>query len=163
MALDVDVDRVVGVTISMRTDFDPDRETMKLWREATGNGWLNTHNPNGEWLYGVETFVHPNYRGKGIGSQLMDARFALARKLNLRGMIAGGMIMDYHHVAKWMSPEDYVAEVVAGKRFDTNLTKQIAKGFEIGKLIPDYCDDPRSCNYGVTIIWRNPDYRPDTP
>lgn len=111
-------------------------------------------------MYGVESSVHPDYQGKGVGSKLMDARFDTLRRLNLRGLVAGGMIMSYHKVAHEIAPEDYVREVVEGKRFDNNLTKQIKKGFRVHNLIPNYCYDPRSLNYGVAIVWDNPDYIP---
>lgn len=109
-------------------------------------------------MYGVESCVHPDYRGQGVGSKLMDARFAVLRRLNLRGMIAGSMIMDYHKVAHLISPEQYVREVVAGTRFDTNLSKQLHKGFRALNLIPNYVYDPRTLNWAVAIIWENPDY-----
>lgn len=111
-------------------------------------------------MYGVESCVDPAYQGQGVGSKLMDARFDVLRRLNLRGMIAGGMIMDYHKVADQISPEDYVREVVAGVRFDNNLTKQLHKGFKVRNLIPNYDHDPRALNYGVAILWYNPEYDP---
>lgn len=112
-------------------------------------------------MYGVESCVHPDYRGRGVGSKLMDARFAVLRNLNLRGMIAGSMIMDYHKVAHLMTAEQYVHEVAAGQRFDTNLTKQLHKGFRVVNLIPDYVQDNRTLNWAVAILWENPDYRPE--
>lgn len=112
-------------------------------------------------MYGVESCVHPDYRGHGVGSKLMDARFALLKRLNLRGMVAGSMIMDYHKVAHLMTAEQYVREVESGQRFDTNLSKQLHKGFRAVHLIPDYEYDPRSLNWGVAIVWTNPDYIPD--
>ncbi|MDZ4764583.1 MAG: GNAT family N-acetyltransferase [Chloroflexota bacterium] len=112
-------------------------------------------------MYGVESCVHPDYRGSGVGGRLMDARFALLRRLNLRGMIAGSMIMDYHEVAHLIAPDQYVHEVIAGTRFDTNLSKQIHKGFRPLNLIPNYEHDPRSLNWGVAILWENPDYTPE--
>lgn len=111
-------------------------------------------------MYGVESCVHPDYQGQGVGSKLMDARFGTLKRLNLRGMVAGGMIMNYHEVAHEMSAEQYVQEVIAGKRYDNNLTKQLHKGFVVQNLIPNYDSDPRACNWGVAIVWRNPDYRP---
>jgi GNAT superfamily N-acetyltransferase len=111
-------------------------------------------------MYGVETNVHPTYHGQGIGSALMDARFDTARLLNLRGVLAGSIPMDYHRVARHVSIEDYVRDVVAGKRFDTNLTKQLKKGFQVHNLIPNYLYDPRSRGWGVVIVWQNPDFGP---
>jgi ribosomal protein S18 acetylase RimI-like enzyme len=111
-------------------------------------------------MYGVESAVHPDYQGQGIGSKLMDARFDVLRRLNLRGMIAGSMIMGYHKIADVISPEDYVREVVAGTRYDNNLTKQLHMGFKVHNLIPNYCPDPRALDWGVAIVWHNPDYLP---
>jgi ribosomal protein S18 acetylase RimI-like enzyme len=112
-------------------------------------------------MYGVESCVHPEYQGRGVGSKLMDARFEVLRHLNLRGMIAGSMFMDYYKVAHLMSPEDYVREVEAGLRFDTNLTKQLHKGFRVHNLIPHYVHDNRTLDWAAAIVWENPDYAPD--
>ena len=109
-------------------------------------------------MYGVESCVHPDYRGRGVGSLLMDARFDVLRRLNLRGLIAGAIPMDYHCVADQMSIEQYVDEVVTGVRFDTNLSKQLHKGFQVHNLISNYIHDPRSHDWAVAIRWDNPAY-----
>ena len=97
----------------------------------------------------------------GIGRQLTDVRFDLIRRWNLRGMIAGSAIIDYHKVAHEVSAEQYWQEVVAGRRYDTNLTKQLKMGFKALALVPDYVPgEPRTRGYGVTIVWQNPDYQP---
>ncbi|GEM_PF-1310997 len=90
----------------------------------------------------------------------MDARFDILRRLNLKGLIAGSMIMDYGKVAHEVSPEQYVRDVVAGIRFDNNLSKQLKKGFRALNVIPNYAYDPRSLHYAVGIVWENPDYNP---
>jgi hypothetical protein len=97
----------------------------------------------------------------GIGRQLTDARFELIRSYNLRGMIAGSAIIDYHKVAKEVSAEQYWRDVVAGRRYDTNLTKQLKMGFQALALSPGYvAGEPWTLGYGVTIVWHNPDYQP---
>jgi GNAT superfamily N-acetyltransferase len=111
-------------------------------------------------MYGVDTSVHPDYRSRGVGGLLMEARFAVLKALNLRGMIAGSMIIDYAQVAGAQSPQDYVADVVAGRRFDTNLSKQLRKGFKVHNLIPNYVEDSRTRNWAAAILWENPDYAP---
>ena len=111
-------------------------------------------------MYGVESTVHPDYQGCGVGSLLMNARFDVLRRLNLKGMIAGSMIMNYAQVADQISAEDYMREVVEGKRFDNNLTKQLKKGFRAINVIPEYIEDPRTLNYAVAILWENPAYDP---
>jgi GNAT superfamily N-acetyltransferase len=160
IALDTATNTVVGLTVSMRMNFDPNKPFIEPWLVTIGGGWLSTHVPNGEWMYGVESCVHPDYQGMGIGSKLMDARFDVARRLNLKGMVAGSAIIDYYKVPESVSPEDYVQGVVSGKYFDTNLTKQIRKGFKPHCLIPNYLHDPETRGWGVTIVWDNPEYRP---
>ena len=110
-------------------------------------------------MYGVETFVHPEYQSRGVGSQLMNARFEVLRALNLRGLVAGSLFIGYEKVAKRVTPEQYVADVVAGKRFDPNLSKQLRKGFAVRNLIPHYTEEPRTKDYAAAIVWLNPDYR----
>lgn len=97
-----------------------------------------------------------------MGGKLIEARYDLARRLNLRGMVAGSLIIDYHKAAHAVSARQYVAEVVAGTRFDTNLTKQLKKGFKVVGLIPNYSEAASSLGWGVEMIWENPDYRPIT-
>lgn len=114
-------------------------------------------------MYGVDTSVHPDYRSRGVGGLLMEARFAVLKSLNLRGLIAGSMIIDYEQAADNQTPEQYVADVVAGRRFDTNLSKQLKKGFKVHNLIPDYVEDPRTRNWAAAILWKNPDYTAAAP
>ncbi|MCI0555603.1 MAG: GNAT family N-acetyltransferase, partial [Anaerolineae bacterium] len=143
----------------MRIHFDPCKPMAEPWVTTIGNGWLSTHVPDGEWMYGVETCVHPDYQGQGVGGMLMEARFAVAKRRNLRGMVAGSAIIDYGQVADHVPVEQYVADVVAGRRFDRNLSKQLRKGFRVHNIIPNYLeDDPRSAGWGVTIVWQNPEY-----
>ncbi len=111
-------------------------------------------------MYGVETFVHPDYQSRGVGSQLMNARFDLLRRLNLRGLVAGSLFVGYDAVADQLSPEQYVQEVIDGKRFDPNLSKQLRKGFKVRNLIPHYTEEPRTRDYGAAIVWINAEYRP---
>lgn len=160
-AVDRAAGRVVGFTTSMRTGHDPQQPHRERWWQAIGSGWLTTHNPRGEWMYGVETDVLAEYRSLGIGSRLMEARFNTLRRLNLRGMVAGSLIMDYGAVADEVPVEAYVQDVVAGRRFDTNLSKQLRKGFRVRGFIPNYVLDETSRRWGVLIVWDNPDYRPD--
>lgn len=111
-------------------------------------------------MYGVESFVHPEYQGNGVGAKLMQARFDVARKLNLRGLVAGSLIIGFGDVADQLSVDEYVKQVVAGTRFDPNLSKQLRKGFKVRNLIPEYTYEPRTLNYAAAILWENPDYAP---
>jgi GNAT superfamily N-acetyltransferase len=155
-----DGQQVIGLTASMRIRFDLARPIMPSWYVTTGDGWLTTHDPCGEWLYGVESCVHPAYRGQGIGGRLIDVRFDLAQRLNLRGMVAGSALMSYYKVAQdGVSAEDYVRGVVAGRYVDVNLSKQLHKGFTFsGTLLPNYVVDAEAHGWGALIVWHNPTY-----
>lgn len=149
--------RVIGLTASMRLVFDPQHPFIEPWSTTISDGWLTRHNPAGEWMYGVESCVSPAYQSRGVGGKLMQARFDVARALNLRGMVAGSDIMDYPKVADHVSPEDYLCGVVDGTYFDNNLSKQLRKGFQASALIPNYLGEGA---WGVVIVWHNPDYDP---
>lgn len=159
----LDAGRVVGLTASMRIPFDPAQPFIEGWYTTISDGWLDRHDPQAEWMYGVESCVHPDYRSLGIGGKLMDARFAVAQELNLRGLVAGSAIIDYYRYADSVTPQDYVRGVVAGQYFDTNLSKQLKKGFSALALIPDYLPDPETRGWGVIIVWHNPTYNPALP
>ncbi|MDX2137789.1 MAG: GNAT family N-acetyltransferase [Chloroflexota bacterium] len=163
IAVDTDRDLVVGLTVSMCLQFDPKHPhtLMENWRETTNNAWLTTHKPDGNWMYGVESSVHPDYQGYGIGRALMEARRHVIRKLNLRGMVAGGTLKDYHRHHRTMSPQEYVAHVERGELFDTNISKQIRMGFKPIAVVPNYVDDPDTLGYAALIVWHNPDYHPE--
>lgn len=161
MALDIMTDTVVGTCASLIVDHDPSQPFNSTWRKTTADGTFRSHNPRGEWLYGADNVVLSSCRGGGVGGRLMQARYNVVVKKNLRGMLAGSMPIDYHKAAaEGLSIEAYIAEVVAGRRWDTNLSKQLKKGFRVLNAIPNYLTDaPDTANYGVAIVWDNPEYR----
>lgn len=160
IAVDTATDKVVGFTVSMRVNYSAQSPLNASWWDLIGQGWLTTHVPNGEWLYGVESAVHPDYQGKGIGKKLTNARLDTMRRLNLRGMVAGSAIVSYHKVADSVPVEEYVADVIAGRRFDNNLTKQLKMGFKPMHIIPNYLEDEDCAGYGVEVVIENPAYVP---
>jgi GNAT superfamily N-acetyltransferase len=149
--------RVVGLTASMRIPFDPVHPFIDPWFETISDGWLSRHDATADWMYGVESCVHPAYQSRGVGGKLMQARFDVAQALNLCGMVAGSDIMDYPKVADRVSPEAYLRGVIDGTYFDNNLSKQLRKGFQASALIPDYLGEGA---WGVVIVWHNPTYDP---
>lgn len=161
MALDPLEDAVVGTCTSMIIDHDISQPLTEPWRITTDNGSLKPHSPNGEWLYGVDNVVVQSYRGRGIGGRMMRARYNVARRLNLCGMIAGSMPIDYHRAAaEGVDIHTYVEQVMNGHRWDTNLSKQLRKGCRVLNVIPNYLTDSEdTLNYGIAIVWDNPDYR----
>lgn len=145
-----DGDKVVGMTTTMRSNFDFSHY-HHTFKETIAGGWLTNHDPNGEWLYGLDIGVHPDYRGKGLARILYRARHEVARSLGLKGQITVGMMNGYGAVAQQVSGEQYFKELVEGKRTDPTITPQMKIGFEPIALIPEYLSDPTCGNYGVLI------------
>ncbi len=127
--------------------------------DAVDHNWLGNHDPAGDWLYGADIGVLPEYRRRGLGSMLYRARRDLIRRLNLRGHVAGGMLKGYGPYKAKMAVEDYVAKVVAGELIDPTLSVQLKQGFTVHGLIQNYVDDPSCDGKAAFIVWYNPEYR----
>lgn len=145
-----DKDKVIGMTTTMRSLFNFS-DYHHTFKETIGGGWLTNHNPDGDWLYGLDVGVHPAYRGKGLAKHLYRARHAVAKELGLHGQVTVGMMNGYGAVSNEMSGEEYYEELLQGKRTDPTLTPQMKVGFKPVALIPDYLNDPACGNYGVLI------------
>lgn len=148
---------VIGMATTMRTSRPPTAPILP-WLAAIGDMQLGAHEPEGDWLYGVEMGVWPMYHGRGIGSALYEARFQLVKRLNLCGWYSVGMLMGYHRYADSMDVQKYGEKVIAGAIKDPTVTMQMNRGFRAEQVVTDYCDEPAAGDAGVLIVWDNPDY-----
>ncbi len=147
----VDGDRVVGATATIRLHFDFAHVTH-TFGEIIQGGWLTSHEPDGDWLYGADVGVDPAYRGRGLATALYAARQELVWRLGLKGQVTGGMLQGYGAVKHQMSIEDYYAGVVAGRIKDATLSMQLGVGFEPKALLKNYLNDPVSDNASALIV-----------
>ena len=145
-----DGNRVVGMTTTMRSDFDF-LNYHHTFKETIAGGWLSNHNPEGEWLYGLDMGLLPAYRGRGLARILYRARHEVAKSLGLKGQLTVGMMSGYGAVSDQMSGELYYQELIQHKRKDPTLTPQMKIGFEPIALMPNHLNDPVCGNYGVLI------------
>lgn len=150
-------EKVIGycATLRLREQVGMKQHT---WGEVTGNGYASTHDPKGEWLYGMEVCVDSDYRGYRIGQRLYNARKQLAERLELRGiMFAGRLPTLASRIKRFGSVEAYVEAVQQKKQRDPVLSFQLRNGFEVIGIIPHYLDaDKQSLGYGIHLVWRNP-------
>lgn len=153
---------LVGSSSTFRTDFDFDH-IQHTFLEAAADGWLTTHKPDGDWLYGADVSVHPAHRGQRIGRRLYEARQQLVYELNLRGEIAGAMLPGYYYHRARLSVAQYVLRVKQGRIFDPTLSMQLRNGFRVRGILYDHLTDPRSNNAASLIVRENPYYRPVRP
>src|SRR5690554_3486013 len=98
--------KVAGCSLSIIVKYDlfDDGHT---YREITGDYTFDTHNNKGDVLYGIDTFIEPDYRGLRLGRRLYDARKELCEQLNLKSIVFGGRIprlIEYPD----LSPREYI-------------------------------------------------------
>ena len=153
----LDGDRPIAMGLGVRVDFDFDHYQHGI-SEVVGVHGHEGHRPQGAWYYGTTITVLPTYRRHGIGRRLYELRKDVCRRLNLRGIVAGGVIPGYSdHIAD-MSAQEYVDQVQAGELYDATLSFQIENGFEARGVIADYITDPAVGNWAALIVWDNPDF-----
>lgn len=133
------------------------------WMEITGGGYASRHDPDGDYLYGMDIFVDSEHRGLRIGQRLYNARKKLCRDWRLKGIVFGGRIPTLaKRIDQFDSVEAYVEAVKRKARRDPVLTFQLRHGFEVIGLLPGYLpNDHASLGYAVQLVWRNPQVQGD--
>jgi len=155
--------KVVAVALSIIVKYS-DYGDNHTYAQITGNGSFDTHNPNGDTLYGTDIFVHPDYQGMRLGRRLYDARKELCENLNLRSIIAGGRIPGYSQYADKLSPRQYIDKVKSREIYDPILTFQIANDFHVRKILTNYLpEDEASKSFAALIEWNNIYYSKNDP
>ena len=64
---------MVAAALSMIVDYARFGD-VHTYAQITGDGYLTHHDPMSDTLYGIDIFVHPQYRGLRLGRRLYDAR-----------------------------------------------------------------------------------------
>ncbi|CAN5811284.1 GNAT family N-acetyltransferase [soil metagenome] len=148
----LDNDEVIGATSSIRYHFSLNDNEHHTFFEIMGGGWFTTHEPTGEWLYGMDVSVHADYRSKGIARALYRARQYTCKQLGLKGQMTVGMLNGYAAVSEKMSIDEYYEKVKSHELFDPTVSVQEKVGFEIVGLMKDYLTDPTCGNAGAVIV-----------
>lgn len=147
--------KVVACSLSIIVDYDLFGDTH-TYEKITGKYTFSTHTPHGNVLYGIEIFVHPEYRGLRLARRLYEARKELCELLNLESIIAGGRIPGYHEYADQLTPRQYIDKVKAKEIYDPTLSFQIANDFHVRKVLKNYLPgDQESKEYATLIEWNN--------
>ena len=155
----LDGDRVAGQGAGIFLDFDFDHPQHTI-AGITGEHQCANHNPAGEWYYGTDMVVHPDYRRRGIGKRLYEVRKDLVRRHNKRGIIAGGHMPGYANHRDEMDTLTYLTKVREGELYDSTLSFQMENGFRIVTILRDYIRDEVTNGDSALIVWDNPDHKP---
>lgn len=159
----VEVDgKVVACALAIITN-SKDVYSGHTYKEIIDNGKFTTHTPEGNILYGIEVFVHPEYRSLRLGRRLYDARKEMCEEMNLKSIVAGGRIPKYHEHSDTLSPRQYIQKVKQKEIYDPTLTFQLSNDFHVRKILKNYLPgDEESREYATLLEWNNIYYDADT-
>ena len=150
-----------GVIVGFCTTFiisEADAMEPHTWKEITGSGFASRHDPEGDFLYGMEVCVDPEFRGQKIGERLYNERRKLSQKLKLKGIFFGARISGFVKKKKiYPTPELYLRAVKARIIKDPTISFQMKNGFEPTHILENYLpSDVESQGYAVLMRWDNP-------
>lgn len=147
--------QIAGCALSIIVKYD-EFDDQHTYKEITGDYSFNTHNPEGDILYGIDVFIKPEFRGLRLGRRLYDYRKELCERLNLKGVVFGGRIPNYHKYCDELSPKEYIEKVKRKEISDPVLNFQISNDFYPSKILKGYLNgDEASNDYAVLMKWDN--------
>lgn len=126
------------------------------YKEITGNYNFSTHSNKDEILYGIDVFVHPEYRGLRLGRRLYDARKELCEQLNLKAIVFAGRIPNYGKYSNEYNPKQYIEKVNKKEIYDPVLSFQLSNDFQPVRVMRNYLQgDTNSQEFAVLLDWNN--------
>ena len=147
--------QLAGCALSIKVDYTKFDETH-TYEDITGNFTFNTHDKEGDVLYGIDVFIKKEFRGLRLGRRLYDYRKELCETLNLKGIVFGGRMPNYHKFAAEISPKEYLEKVKRKEIYDPVLNFQISNDFHPSKILKGYLEgDANSGDYAVLLEWDN--------
>ena len=150
-----DKGKVVAVALTMIVDFARIGENH-TYMDVVGESGFRRHDPEGDYLYGIEIFVDPEYRDLRLGRRLYDARKELCESLNMKGILVGGRMPGYREYADELTPRQYVDKVKSREIYDPVLSFQLANDFHVMRLLRKYLPgDDASRGNAVLLGWNN--------
>ncbi len=147
--------QIAGCALSLIVDYDrfDDKHT---YRQITGNFTFDTHTSSGDTLYGVDVFIKPEYRGLRLGRRLYEYRKELCEKMNLKAIVFGGRIPNYHKYENLLSPKEYIEKVKSREIHDPVLNFQLSNDFYPVRVLKGYLEgDEGSREFAVLLKWDN--------
>ncbi|MDP3312914.1 GNAT family N-acetyltransferase [Lutibacter sp.] len=134
--------KIIASASTFRCNF-PEHDSTFL--EETDNLWItNVQIPDGDWMYGIDMGVLPEYRGLGLSTEMYKARTEVCRKLGLKGQIIAGMTIGYGKLKDKMTIEEYCEALINNKLTDPTITPQRKAGFRWIRPLYDYINDPEA-------------------
>lgn len=147
--------QLAGCALSIIVDYDQ-YDPVHTYKEITADYTFDSHSDDGDVLYGIDVFIKPEYRGLRLGRRMYDYRKELCERLNLRSIIFGGRIPNYHKYADQISPKEYIEKVKRKEIHESVLNFQISNDFHPISVLKGYLEgDEASNEYAVLLRWDN--------
>lgn len=152
--------QAVGVHFTLRLRM-ADYHVDDAWDVLTAQGTFADHDPHGPTLYGADVFVNPEHQHHGLAHALTDATRGLVVEEHLWRMVGGSRLPGYGAAAGVLPAEEYVREVIDGRRTDPVLSVHLKDGWQVVRPIHGYLQhDIESGNWAAVIQWVNPNCPP---
>ena len=142
---------IAGCALSVIVDFN-EIDDNHTYDDIAGDTSFKIHDEDGDTLYGIDVFIKPDYRGLRLGRRLYDYRKELCENLNLKGIVFGGRIPNYHKFSKDISPLQYIEKVRSKEIHDPVLNFQLSNDFHPVRILKGYLEgDDDSGEYAVLM------------
>ncbi len=146
---------IAGSALSIIVDSEK-VDASHTYRDMIGHNTFNTHNEDGDILYGIEIFIKPEYQGIRLGRRMYDYRKDLCEKLNLKAIVFGGRIPNYHKFSDEITPKEYLNKVRSKEIHDPVLDFQLANDFRPVRIMKGYMrSDSDSEGNAILLRWDN--------
>ncbi len=147
--------KIIGAALTIKVDYN--RYSLPhFYTDIVNEHNVIQHNQNGDALYGLDVFVHPDYRGLRLGRRLYEARKDLCRSDNLKAILAGGRIPGYAKYSKELNVLEYTQKVKRKEIYDPILSFQLSNDFDVKRLMKRYLpEDDSSQGYATLLEWDN--------
>lgn len=143
-------DRIVASASNTRIG-DERYQAHCNWEKTVGGPFLESFDPAGSTLYGLDISVHPDFRGMGLGRALYEKRFDLVRRMGIERYATGCRLPDF---GKWPGDLDsYLEAVSKGEATDRTLTPLLRYGLTLVRGLTDYMEDEESRNSAALLEW----------
>ncbi len=147
--------RVIGVALTALVDYEEFSNPHK-YDDLIGKRETIQNAKDGDAMYGIDVLIDPDYRGYRLGRRLYEARKEVCRQLNLKAILAGGRIPEFHRVADSMSASEYIDKVSRKELHDPILSFQLSNDFQVKRLLRKYLpEDEKSQGYATLLEWNN--------
>ncbi len=147
--------KLAGCALSIKLN-ESTFDDVHTYAEITDNYSFNTHKPDGDILYGIDVFIKTEYRGLRLGRRLYDYRKELCEEQNLKGILFGGRIPNFHKHSDSLTPKEYIEKVKRKEIHDPVLNFQINNDFHPAKILKGYLPgDEDSGEFAVLLEWNN--------